>query len=240
MIVSVLAPAYAPNAAPKVAARAAVTMYDRDAGNLYDNPYAPEGMGREFIDAPRKPLSEFVGGFGEPLAESAPWDPLGLAKLYKVSANNPDPAWLREAELKHGRIAMLAFLGIIVTSGGTVHFPAPMFEKAAAAGWPTALQTINENGDDGASIFGQMVATCALIEGASSKGRWDLWFGERPGGVVAGDYGFDPLKLLPKDKAAADKMRLKELKNGRLAMLAVMGIFTGYLNTGNANLFGPA
>ena len=74
-----------------------------------------------------------------------------------------------------------------------------------------------------ASIFGQMVATCALIEGASSKGRWDLWFGERPGGVVAGDYGFDPLKLLPKDKAAADKMRLKELKNGRLAMIAVLG-----------------
>ena len=132
MIVSVLAPAYAPNAAPKVAARAAVTMYDRDAGNLYDNPYAPEGMGREFIDAPRKPLSEFVGAFGEPLGDATPWDPLGLSKLYKVSANNPDPAWLREAELKHGRIAMLAFLGIIVTSGGTVHFPAPMFEKAAA------------------------------------------------------------------------------------------------------------
>jgi hypothetical protein len=55
--------------------------------------------------------------------------------------------------------------------------------------------------------------------------------------VVAGDLGWDPLKLMSKDTKAADKMRLAELKNGRLAMLAVMGIFEGYLNTGNASLF---
>ena len=79
-----------------------------------------------------------------------------------------------------------------------------------------------------------------MVRAFSSSSAFSASTGERPGGVVAGDYGFDPLKLLPKDKAAADKMRLKELKNGRLAMLAVMGIFTGYLNTGNANLFGPA
>ena len=54
--------------------------------------------------------------------------------------------------------------------------------------FPFALQTINENGDDGASIFGQMVGAVALIEGASSKGRWDLWFGERPGGVVMHEF----------------------------------------------------
>ena len=49
---------------------------------------------------------------------------------------------------------------------------------------------------------------------------------------ASGDLGWDPLKLMPKDPKAADQMRLKELKNGRLAMLAVMGIFSGYLNTG--------
>ena len=85
----------------------------------------------------------------------------------------------------------------------------------------------------GPSIQGQMLAAIALIEGTTlsaksgGKGRMDLWFGERPGGPVAGDYGFDPLRLLPKDPVAADKMRLKELKNGRMAMIAVIGMCFG-------------
>lgn len=59
-----------------------------------------------------------------------------------------------------------------------------------------------------------------IIEGASNTNRgawWDgLWFGERPDSpVVAGDLGFDPLGVMPKDPKAADLMRLKELKNGR-------------------------
>jgi len=41
---------------------------------------------------------------------------------------------------------------------------------------------------------------------------------------------------MPNDPKAAAKMQMAELKNGRLAMLAVMGIFMGYLNTGNATL----
>uniref|UniRef100_A0A7S0J218 Uncharacterized protein n=1 Tax=Calcidiscus leptoporus TaxID=127549 RepID=A0A7S0J218_9EUKA len=73
-------------------------------------------------------------------------------------------------------------------------------------------------------------ATCARRAPADG-----LWFGEREGSkVVAGDLGFDPLNLMPPDPKAADLMRLKELKNGRLAMLAVMGIFMQYLQTGKA------
>jgi hypothetical protein len=34
-----------------------------------------------------------------------------------------------------------------------------------------------------------------------------------------GDFGFDPLKQMPKDAAKQDEMRVKELKNGRLAMV---------------------
>merc|ERR1712146_778822 len=38
-----------------------------------------------------------------------------------------------------------------------------------------------------------------------------------------GDLGFGK-QFLSKDPVAADRMRLKELKNGRLAMLAIMGV----------------
>ena len=81
---------------------------------MYDQPFAPEGMGREYIQADvRKPLEDYVGA-SEELNLAAffkgekfgPWDPMEFHKLSKVSGNNPDVAFLREAELKHGRIAM--------------------------------------------------------------------------------------------------------------------------------------
>jgi hypothetical protein len=36
-----------------------------------------------------------------------------------------------------------------------------------------------------------------------------------------GNFGFDPLNLYPKDAAKQTEMQVKELKNGRLAMIAV-------------------
>jgi len=36
-----------------------------------------------------------------------------------------------------------------------------------------------------------------------------------------GDLGFDPLGLYPKDTAGRKKMMAKELRNGRLAMIAI-------------------
>jgi hypothetical protein len=205
-------------------------------------------MGADYITADvRKPLADYVGA-SEELNLAAyfggetsfePWDPFCFTLLPKVSANNPDVAFLREAELKHGRIAMLAFVGIVLTSG-EVHVPAAAFATAADAGWPSSLGAIQSTNP---GIFAQGLAAIGLVEGVSNTRRnkggvnwWDgLWFGERDGSeVVAGDLGFDPLRLFPKEKKAQDLMRLKELKNGRLAMLAVMGIFMQYINTGKA------
>ena len=59
---------------------------------------------------------EFCAYPGAPDAP-VPWDPMRFSELYKVSGNNPDVAFLREAELKHGRLSMLAFAGILATNG---------------------------------------------------------------------------------------------------------------------------
>lgn len=48
-----------------------------------------------------------------------------------------------------------------------------------------------------------------------------------------GDFGFDPLGLYPKDAAKQKEMQIKELKNGRLAMVAIGGMVAGSLVTGN-------
>jgi len=40
---------------------------------------------------------------------------------------------------------------------------------------------------------------------------------------VVGDCGFDPLNFFPEDKAAQIEMQTKEIKNGRVAMMAIVG-----------------
>jgi hypothetical protein len=43
-------------------------------------------------------------------------------------------------------------------------------------------------------------------------------------GYYPGDIGFDPLGLKPTDAEGFSKMATKELQNGRLAMLAAIGM----------------
>merc|ERR1719183_1316238 len=51
------------------------------------------------------------------------WDPLGLATAdFWSKGNDFTWGWLRQAEIKHGRVAMAAFVGFCVQANG-VHFP---------------------------------------------------------------------------------------------------------------------
>ena len=104
-------------------------------------------MGKEYVNQPRRPLSEYVGASVEFCAypgapdTPTPWDPMRFSELYKVSGNNPDVAWLREAELKHGRMSMLAIVGVMVQSSG-VHLPGNAdisFDNPDWASAPTTL-----------------------------------------------------------------------------------------------------
>jgi len=48
-----------------------------------------------------------------------------------------------------------------------------------------------------------------------------------------GNFGFDPLGLYPTDPAKQKEMQLSELKNGRLAMIAIGGMVAGAAVTGH-------
>jgi len=222
----VATPAFAP--APVLAphslkhAASAIKMDETDT-------FAPVGMGAEYVSRPRKPLSEYVGASQEfaafPGGVVQPWDPMSFSLLYKVSGNNPDVAFLREAELKHGRLAMLAFAGILATNGG-LHLPGEFWLDSD---WTTAWGSV---GAKNPAAQAQVLAAIGLFEGQTSAGIFDLWFGitdkREPG-----DCGFDPLKLMPNTKEAQDKMKLKELKNGRMAMIAVAGFASNHFIPGS-------
>ena len=138
--------------------------------------YAPEGMGKEYVNQPRKPLSEYVGASVEFCAfpgapdEPVAWDPMRFSELYKVSGNNPDVAWLREAELKHGRMSMLAITGVMVQSSG-IHWPGNADISFDNTDWATAPATLP------AAAWGQVLLFIGLVEGQKSEGLFDLWNG---------------------------------------------------------------
>jgi hypothetical protein len=66
--------------------------------------------------------------------------------------------------------------------------------------------------------FSQIIFAIALIEGTSNPS--DFWFGK--GEREAGNLGYDPLGFFRnKSEQQKDVLRLQELKNGRLAMMAM-------------------
>ena len=194
-------------------------------GPMYDKPLAPAGMGQEFINSERKPLESYAGASVELFNGDTPWDPWSLSKLWKVSANNPDPAFLREAELKHGRLAMLAFAGVLATNGG-VHLPGEFWLDAD---WTSAWGSVAAKNPAATS---QIILSIGLIEGKTAEGLFDLWLGNTEK-REPGNLGFDPLKLYPTTAVAQEKMKLKELKNGRMAMIAMAGFASNHFIPGS-------
>ena len=157
------------------------------------------------------------------------FDPVGFS-------NDKSPAdvkKIREAELKHGRVAMIAALGILVGEKFN-----PFFDGKIDG--PAIYQF--QQADDLVSFFWVGVLfTIALIEGQNIITGWEsIDQTQSRGGAIAvlkesyvnGDLGFDPLGLSPNNQEDFDTMRAKELNNGRLAMIGVAGMVVQELITG--------
>lgn len=145
-----------------------------------------------FLPKPKN-LSEDMPGY-------TGFDPLRLSELMDIK-------WLQQSEIKHGRICMLAFLGIIVQE--FVHLPGPEFNN------PLATEAFFQVPTAG---LWQIFLFCGLVEFITHKGRISYadMFSD---GAVPGEMGFNPLNL-----KMDDSMKLKEIKNGRLAMCGVGGV----------------
>jgi len=121
--------------------------------------------------------------------------------------------WMREAELKHGRVAMLATLGYVAVDLG-LRFPSPKYLGLTSL---TAHDAMVKSGDMAVGLL--FIGLLELFGGVAiyemSKGS-----DRQPG-----DFVFDPLGLAS-DSARLQRYQLNELKNGRLAMLAFSGIVT--------------
>merc|ERR1712127_834502 len=130
-----------------------------------------------------------------------------------------DLFYMREAEIKHSRLAMLAAVGWPL---------AELFDKpiADSIGLPTLLTKTGEspsllNGglDKVASAYWIAVISLAGIVELENMKMKD----EKGKSYIAGDCNFDPLNFFPQDKKGQMEMMTKEIKHGRIAMMAVLG-----------------
>lgn len=122
--------------------------------------------------------------------------------------------WMRECELKHGRVSMLAVVGWLVVATG-VRFPGTSFTSVSSP--LAAHDACVANGS-----MGLLLAAVFVLELAGGAAIFDQAKGS---GRQPGDFAFDPFKL----SSNPDKKKRyaqAEIKNGRLAMLAISGILT--------------
>merc|ERR1719310_1212745 len=163
------------------------------------------------------------------------WDPLDIAG----SVGDEALMWFRAAELKHGRVAMLATVGYIAGAAG-ITFPGEIgdgvtFESVGAGGVFSAWSNVPEAGKL------QILSLIFLLELSTESKKPHYMRGGVPGKIdslpfdgISGIWApkikfWDPLGFmgaLSEEQKA--KKRKVELKNGRLAMIGIISFLVGH------------
>jgi hypothetical protein len=145
--------------------------------------------------------------------------------------------WFQNAELKHGRVAMVATIGFWVQKLG-VHFPLYLGPSGSNAFHPESVDNDWLLSSSTGTTFADIAHAAPLdaINMVPAQGWFQIflvagWFeciaynrqwAEGSGDMIPGDYGYDPLGFTKKEGGIAGKdfesLRMKEIKNGRVAM----------------------
>lgn len=158
------------------------------------------------------------------------FDPLGFAEKDWETVKQ-----YREAELQHGRVAMLGAIGLLVTEEPLeIH---PLFQAANKDIGP-AIRHLDEVRAVSPAFFELLAIIIGALEFNRALEGWTA-----PGDVLGegrvlkkgyfpGDVGFDPLGLAPTDPDEFLELHTKELQNGRLAMIGWAGMVAQELVNG--------
>lgn len=184
-----------------------------------------------------KGLESLYGGlYDGQVFETYGWDPAKLGS----KASKETLLMYREAELTHGRVAMLASWGILAAERWHPLFNSPdgTAMQQAAYIWQNhpvfwfgaglvmgaiellrAKKVFKSGGTKESYIFRPYSADALAVKD----------------GVEPGDLGWDPLGIKPTEKEGPGGLlerQNQEINNGRLAMLATMGILMQEATTG--------
>jgi len=191
------------------------------------------------VETAQKP---FCYGLPGAIAPAGEFDPAGFsAGVDELEMNR-----LREAELTHGRVGMLAAAGFLVQEnfhplfsgdGGPAIQQIPALPPAIWAAMTIGIgiaETLRIQKGWANPYDGEIrVQNEQLGEPKTAFPREDTTFQRLRPGYIPGDLGFDPLNLAPEDPAEFRTMQEKELSHGRLGMLAAAGFMAQEAVTGN-------
>jgi hypothetical protein len=159
------------------------------------------------------------------------FDPLELGSdEFWEQSNESTIGFLREAEIKHGRIAMFAFVGYCVHANG-ITWPWPM--QMDGTPFPTVTSAPEAWDQISDAAKWQIIAFVGFLEFYNEVTGTHYMRGGKPGdfpdfeaSVIPGGALnlYDPFGW-SKNRPEADKADglVKEINNGRLAMLGIMG-----------------
>jgi hypothetical protein len=137
------------------------------------------------------------------------FDPLQISDLVPIQ-------WSREAELKHGRVCMLAWAGWVSVDLG---FRVPYAPEVSSL---YAHDACVEKG----TMLGLLIPLAAIEIIAGIPKCFQIM--NDPDASPGGDYKFDPLGF-----GGGKFLEERELANGRAAMLGFSGVVTQAVLTGN-------
>mmetsp|Transcript_6834 Transcript_6834/g.7768 ORF Transcript_6834/g.7768 Transcript_6834/m.7768 type:complete len:198 (+) Transcript_6834:75-668(+) len=143
-----------------------------------------------FLPCPEKLDGSMAGDVG--------FDPMGLSEIQQ------DLTYARWAELKHGRVAMLAIVGLIVQE--YIHLPGEAYQNPDPFG---AVSTV------GLGVNVQILLGIGVVELSNFYKHYD--------GSAPGDLGWTGGFLKNKSEEQINKLKEQEVKHARLAMVAITG-----------------
>jgi len=157
-----------------------------------------------FLEAPSTLDGTMAGDVG--------FDPLGLSTIVDIK-------WMREAELKHGRICQLAWVGFVATDLGLT-LPGDMHKVSSVAAHDVATQY---------GAMQQLLLWIGFVETFSFIAVGQMMWEDS--GREPGDFALDPIKFCstPEKKK---QMQEREIVHCRLAMFAFSGVVTQAVLTG--------
>jgi len=188
------------------------------------------------VKVPCQPNTPFLGEGGIFLGENY-WD-----KLTTEIGSEATGTYIKAAELKHGRSAMLATVGFAFHKfGWTLNNISPheylsvtqniKFADLAAMSPVDAIKAVPPEG------LTQIFAAIALVElyelthqNREFKSGESVAPGLQPGGLT-GDLGFNPLNI-----KVTERRKLVEVQNGRAAMFAISAWVANELVSGSVPL----